>query len=129
MSNAPPSLAREPRAAIALRVDYQRVNALFSDYTRNLSRGGLFLRTDHPLPVGTLFVFELVAPELDAPLQLAGEVAWSREVAAGGDEPGMGVRFIFDGPDERAAFESRIEGLMVERLGKDISRELMRQRR
>ena len=45
------------RGPIALRVDYKRLNSFFADYTKNISRGGTFIRTDRPLQLGTEFVF------------------------------------------------------------------------
>jgi type IV pilus assembly protein PilZ len=47
------------RAAITLRVDYKRINTFFADYTKNISKGGTFIRTTKPLDVGTDFVFVL----------------------------------------------------------------------
>ena len=41
------------RAAITLRVDYKRLNTFFADYTRNISKGGTFIRTDRPLDMAT----------------------------------------------------------------------------
>ena len=32
--------------AIELTVEYKRMNAFFADYTKNISRGGTFIRTD-----------------------------------------------------------------------------------
>src|SRR5512139_2477226 len=47
------------RAAIELNVEYKRLNTFFADYTRNISKGGTFIRTDRPLDVNTEFVFSL----------------------------------------------------------------------
>ena len=47
-----------------LRVEYTRLNSLFADYTRNISRGGTFIKTTKALPVGTRFIFALCLPEL-----------------------------------------------------------------
>ena len=37
------------RGAIELNVEYKRINTFFSDYTRNISKGGTFIRTAKPL--------------------------------------------------------------------------------
>ena len=50
------------RAPIELKVEYKKLNTFFADYTRNISKGGTFIRTDHPLPVGTRFAFTLAVP-------------------------------------------------------------------
>jgi len=107
------------RAGLELPVQYERLNALLSDYTHNLSRGGTFIRTDRPLPVGTALSFTIRAPELGEPIVLRGVVRWV--VGAGearADRPsGMGIGFIYDSPAHREALEARLDGLMVQSLG------------
>src|SRR5579863_1176867 len=78
----------EDRAAIQLRVDYKRLNTFFADYTRNISKGGTFIKTTKPLDVGTEFVFVLSVPAAlataaaDQPketqIKLQGKVVWAR---------------------------------------------------
>ena len=36
------------RQAIELSVEYKRLNTFFADYTRNISKGGTFIRTERP---------------------------------------------------------------------------------
>src|SRR5262249_3836697 len=66
-----------PRAPIELKVDYKKLNSFFADYTRNISKGGTFIKTKKPLPVGTRFLFKLSIPGRAEPFELLGEVAWS----------------------------------------------------
>jgi type IV pilus assembly protein PilZ len=120
----------ELRGAIELRVEYQRLNTFFYDYTRNISRGGTFIRTTRPLPVGTLFLFRLVVPTLEEPLALLGMVRWIRRSgqAAHGKrqelEPGMGIRFVFEDDRQRLTVDGLVERLMVASLGPMISSQL-----
>ena len=87
------------RAPIELKVEYKRVNTFFADYTRNISRGGTFIRTDKPLEVGTEFVFALVVPHIGEPLRLKGQVQWvTRTDEAALPTPTLPV----SGPVERA---------------------------
>jgi hypothetical protein len=46
---------REQRAPIELKVEYKRLNTFFYDYTKNISKGGTFIKTDKPLDIGTVF--------------------------------------------------------------------------
>ena len=48
---------------IALKVEYKRLNSFFADYTKNISRGGTFIRTKNPLSIGTEFMFQLQVPK------------------------------------------------------------------
>ena len=45
---------REARAPIELKVEYKRLNTFFYDYTKNISKGGTFIKTEKPLDVGTI---------------------------------------------------------------------------
>lgn len=116
----------QPRAPIGLKVEYQRLNTFFADYTRNISRGGTFIRTRDPLPVGTQFVFELVVPQLPRPLTLRGEVRWVRGEGESptGTEPGMGIQFLWDADEERVAVEEAVERLMTASLGPRLASRL-----
>jgi type IV pilus assembly protein PilZ len=123
------------RTPIELKVEYKRLNAFFADYTRNISKGGTFIQTGKPLPIGTRFVFRLFVPKLDDPLEIQGEVKWvvtpedldksdvARQMEEG--EPGMGIRFIYADDSERAHIESAVEGLMVDNLGPLLATKLM----
>jgi type IV pilus assembly protein PilZ len=119
---------QQHRAPIELRVEYQRLNRFFYDYTKNISMGGTFIKTSKPLEVGTEFLFRLMIPSLEEPLILRGEVRWILhegetrigEGPDGADEPGMGIRFIYDSEAQRGEVEREVERLMVGSLGPKI---------
>lgn len=115
------------RIPIALRVEYKRVNSFFADYTRNISKGGTFIATARPLPIGTEFVFELSVPDLEEPLRLKGVVEWRIEATDANDEKpaGMGIRFRFTGPEEREALHRLVESLAVSKLGPIVGKRLL----
>lgn len=72
-----------PRAEIELRVEYAKPELLASDYTRNVSRGGIFVRTPYPLPVGTQFLLRLRVP---GELEGAGKGSGAESEAEAGFE-------------------------------------------
>ena len=115
------------RAAIQLPIEYDRLNALLSDYTHNISRGGTFIRTEEPLEVGAALTFAIRAPELGEPLRLRGVVRWVVPTGdASGDRPaGMGIAFVYDTPAEKDAVEARLDALVVESLGPVAYEKLM----
>jgi type IV pilus assembly protein PilZ len=110
-----------------LPVEYDRLNALLSDYTHNLSRGGTFIRTDRPLPTGTKLMFTIRAPELGQPILLRGVVRWVVGAdAAHADRPaGMGIAFVYDSPAHKERLEARLDRLMVQSLGPLAFEQLM----
>jgi type IV pilus assembly protein PilZ len=115
------------RAAITLKVDYKRLNTFFADYTKNISKGGTFIRTSKPLAVGTEFLFVLSLPTLNEQVQLTGEVKWvvTEEEAQGEKPPGMGIKFKFDTDADRAKVDDFVERLMQDALGSHISEKLL----
>lgn len=118
---------REDRAPITLRVEYKRINTFFADYTKNISRGGTFIRTTRPLDAGTEFMFVLSLPEA-VELELKGVVKWVvPESEATADKPaGMGIAFVFDDEGQRQAVASVVEGMMNEALGPVLAGKLLR---
>src|SRR5262245_15331313 len=97
-----PDRRKGQRTPIELTVDYKRMNTFFADYTKNISRGGTFIGTDKPLPVGTEFVFALGVPAWGEPLRLRGKVIWvtDSEEATKANPAGMGIEFQY-GEGER----------------------------
>jgi type IV pilus assembly protein PilZ len=116
-------LREHARAPIELKVDYKKLNSFFADFTKNISKGGTFIKTKKTLPIGTRFLFRLSVPARDAPFQLLGEVVHAE---AGGEEPGMGIRFVWDDDRDRVEFESLVEGLMSDSLGPVVTQALLR---
>jgi type IV pilus assembly protein PilZ len=118
---------KDPRAPIELRVEYKRLNSFFADYTKNISKGGTFICTDRPLPIGTEFLFKLVVPTLDKPLTIKGRVHWivTLETATEEQPPGMGIGFIYESEAERKLIEHEVEELMIKSLGQVLYRKLL----
>ncbi|MGC3998119.1 MAG: TIGR02266 family protein [Anaeromyxobacter sp.] len=111
------------RAPINLKVDYKKLNSFFADYTKNISKGGTFIKSKKTLPIGTRFLFRLTVPGRPTPFELNGEVV---HASAGPDEAGMGIRFVWSDEASRAEFESTVEALMQESLGPLVARKLLR---
>ena len=115
-----------PRTPIELKVEYRRLNTFFSDYTRNISRGGTFIKTHKPLSIGTEFLFKLIIPTLEEPIVLKGKVKWvvSSENQTKKQSPGMGIKFIYEDNNQRTAIENKVERLMIDSLGKHLYQKL-----
>lgn len=118
--------AREDRAPITLQVDYKRLNTFFADYTKNISKGGTFIRTTKPLDVGTEFTFVLALPEA-INLELQGVVKWVvSEAAATPENPGgMGIQFVFADASRRLAVENVVADMMSQALGPVLAKKLL----
>ena len=119
----------DDRAAITLKVDYKRLNTFFADYTKNISKGGTFIRTTKPLEIGTEFMFVLSLPSQNEQVTLRGKVVWVTTEAEADEKaqkpPGMGIRFLFHDDSERDKIHDFVERLMSEALGEHISQKLL----
>ena len=132
MEEDPSDRRNHPRLPIALRVEYKRLNSFFADYTKNISRGGTFIRTKNPLAIGTEFVFHLAVPSLEQPLALRGKVQWivrEGETHEGEEDPGMGIGFVYESEADRDRIAHIVEKLMVDSLGPILYEKLIGRRR
>jgi type IV pilus assembly protein PilZ len=120
---------RHPRGPIELKVEYKRVNTFFADFTKNISKGGTFIKTNKPLDIGTEFLFKLYVPALEQPLALRGNVQWvvMPEEAEPGDSPGMGISFVYESANHRSEIHGKVEKLMIESLGYHLYSKLVEQ--
>lgn len=125
---SPPDKRISPRAPIELKVEYRRLNTFFADYTKNISRGGTFIKTPKPLGIGTHFLFKLYIPTLDEPIVLTGQVLWIVKPEDSGPDnpPGMGIRFKYSTQQEQDGIEQLVERLMIDSLGRHLYEKLLK---
>jgi len=119
----------DSRRPIELKVEYKRLNTFFADYTKNISRGGTFIKTSRPLPVGTEFLFKLLVPGRDEPLTIHGEVQRIVNEPTNTDERGMAIRFVYREGDPQDVIARAVEGMMTDSLGPRLYAKLMNQSR
>jgi len=114
------------RRAIELKVEYKRLNTFFADYTKNISRGGTFIKTRRPLPIGTEFMFKLFVPGRDHPLTIHGEVQRIvGEDAAPSEEQGMAIKFVYREGDPQEEIAAAVGAMMTQSLGPRLYAKLM----
>ncbi|GAB4490929.1 MAG: hypothetical protein OHK006_24350 [Thermodesulfovibrionales bacterium] len=85
---------KEERCEASLKVTYRSFNRFMVDYTRNVSRGGMFVRTASFYPPGTKLDLLLHVPGLAEPIRIMGRVAHAGGLSAGGEDAGIGIEFI-----------------------------------
>ena len=86
---------KSPRLPADVKVDYRTVGSFITDYTRNISQGGIFIRTSLPLDVGERVRLRLTLPDGDAPFALDGVVKWVSTLKDREKHPpGMGIEFV-----------------------------------
>ncbi len=89
---------KSQRTDLVVRVDYQTVDELFSDFARNINEGGIFVEAATPHPLGTVVDLQFRLPGSDEPVRVKGSVVRVSD-GEGGDSPGLGIEFEnLDGP-------------------------------
>jgi uncharacterized protein (TIGR02266 family) len=106
------------RVPVRLTVDFESYGEVRKSLMTNFSRGGLFIATDSPLPMGTPLRIRLQIEEMGQRIELSAEVV-SQNIGPDlrSQEAGMGVRFAklsdsdHDAIDElyRRAFQREME--------------------
>jgi uncharacterized protein (TIGR02266 family) len=89
------------------------VDEFIEQYARDISRGGLFIKSKQPMAIGTLLKFEFQLKDESKLIQGVGRVVWKREPtdADGDTKPsGMGIKFIKMEPESKALVEQIVEG-------------------
>jgi uncharacterized protein (TIGR02266 family) len=88
-----PLLERAPRVGMVLEVRYRNAGQFLVSYCTNLSRGGLFVSTREPEPIGTELVLSLRVPGRALPVTLRARVRWNRPEDTAEGPAGMGLSF------------------------------------
>ena len=103
----------ERRLPIRITVEYEDTEDFLTDYTANLSIGGMFIETREPLAVGARFRLRFTVPDRKAPIDTVAVVRWSQPASASSPmAPGMGVRFEELSRDDMAAVQAMLSSWM-----------------
>ena len=104
------------RYEVTIPVDCTTQQIFVSNHVCNISRGGLFIRSEKPLPLQAEVSLVLRLPEAGLTIRATGRVVWNYDVAKGSSRiiPGSGIRFVDMSASDRAALESYLK-----RLAKD----------
>ena len=102
-----------PRYAVIIRVDCASHDLFVSNHMMNISRGGLFIKTEAPLPRGSEVDLTLDLPGLGQVLRPKGRVVWTYDIPKGTAHlvSGMGIRFEGLSPESRELLERYVETL------------------
>jgi len=106
-------------ARLKLKIAFPDANELQTVYTKNISKGGMFLATPNPLGPGTRVVVRLWPPGVQSPFDLEGEVAHSvdtPEAIRTKCTPGMGIKFTNLTPTRKAALDQYIKDVLAGRV-------------
>jgi uncharacterized protein (TIGR02266 family) len=99
---------KDRRAPVSLKVRFKSatVDEFVEQYAMDISRGGIFIKSKSPMPIGTLLKFEFQLKDESRLIHGVGRVVWKRDGDGGVDKPpGMGIKFIKMDPQSRSLVE------------------------
>jgi len=104
---------RSHRADLIVRIDYATVDEIFSEFTRDINEGGLFIETEKPREPGTEVSMQFSLPGSDEVVRTVGRVV---RTVAGDDAspPGMGIEFDELTDDDRRRINEIIRALRAD---------------
>jgi uncharacterized protein (TIGR02266 family) len=83
---------RTQRTELIVRVDYSTIDEIFSEFTRDINEGGLFIETDKPQALGTEVSMHFNLPGNADSIRTVGTVVRVHD-GEGGTPQGMGIEF------------------------------------
>jgi hypothetical protein len=85
------------RERVKIKIQYKNLEKLKDDWAENISFGGMFIRSDNPLPIQTPVEITLTFPDHDKSIVLAAEVVRTvgrTDAEDRGMKPGFALEFL-----------------------------------
>lgn len=107
---------RDQRKPLRLALNYRDVtggNFLF-EYSKNISKGGIFIETRTPLPVGVVLTIRFPIPGHEE-VEVEGEVVWVNPFREGeaNPNPGMGIQWKKLSARQHEAVQSVVKAIAI----------------
>lgn len=93
----------EERFNAALKVSYNSYNDFITEYTSDVSKGGIFINTKRHHKMNEIVDLFLDVPGFDKPLVIKGEVVHIKIQNVPDEDAGIGVKFVDIDPESRTA--------------------------
>lgn len=84
----------DTRCDARLKVEYLSYDKFIIEYTKNVSKGGMFIATKSKLELGTMVDITLHIPGLEEPLKISCKVVHTKRFNVPEEDQGVGVKFI-----------------------------------
>jgi uncharacterized protein (TIGR02266 family) len=112
-AGAVPSTRAHARYEVSIPVDCSTRDVFVSSQFCNISRGGMFIRSETPLPINAEVAVVLRLPEPAPSIRARGRVVWNYDMAKGTTRivPGSGIRFVEMTAEDRRTLEGLLREL------------------
>jgi type IV pilus assembly protein PilZ len=108
-----PQKREHQRFEVTIPVDCSTKHVFVANHVSNISKGGLFLRSDRPLPIEAEVALVLRLPDVGQSIRAVGRVVWNYDLQKGTSRivPGSGIRFVDMSPADRVTLERYLDHL------------------
>ena len=116
---------KHPRFYVNIQVGYATRDMFVSHYVTSLSKGGVFVETEDPLPIQSEVHLKLALPESNQTIEAKGKVAWTYDIKKGTGghvTPGMGIRFLDLSAEHRMLLEECVQKLSTNSKDRRLDR-------
>jgi len=102
---------KHTRAQLRVTVTTTGASFTFTEFSYDVSEGGVFVETNSPLAPGTSLELEFTLPEVSEPIKANGRSirAVTPDKAPKGRTPGMGIQFLGISPEDTGKIRDYIE--------------------
>ena len=98
------------RANTEIQILFKELGAFSKVYMLNVSNGGLFIKTDDPLPLEKTVVLRLQLPGETEMMEIEGRVIWNNPKGVKNSFPrGMGIQFVKMEPENQETIEAFVK--------------------
>lgn len=83
-----------PRIDTSIKVNFDNGMESFTEFTLNLSLGGLYIKTIRPLAMDSVITVDFKLPGFEHTFSINGKIVWRKTEGTGEEPPGMGIEFM-----------------------------------
>jgi type IV pilus assembly protein PilZ len=110
---------KDPRAEVRIEIQYHTGQEFLAAYTKNISGGGVFIRTSQPLPLNQAVALRFTLPGINRQFEIGGLVVWANSSPRSAFPAGMGVKFMEITPADSSAVAAFVKNAGGEGSGLD----------
>ena len=104
----------DPRADVDLEVRYRSAQEFMVAYAKNISGGGICIRTAKPLPLNSQVQLRFTLPGMPDLFEVKGLVVWTNPYGSQTAFPtGMGIKFLELGPNEKKTIDEFVQSQLA----------------
>ena len=100
----------QARAEVEIEIQYRTGQEFLAAYTKNISGGGVFIRTSQPLPLNQKVELRFTLPGLDRRFEIGGLVVWVNASSRSAFPAGMGIKFSEIKPADAKTIAEFVKG-------------------